>query len=76
VSELKAALSSGSVNLSLDPQAAFTLNARTSSGSVTCDFDVLVSGGTDRNKLEGDVNGGGAAVKLTTSSGSVNVIKR
>lgn len=76
VSAITAILSSGNIGLHLYPQAAFTLNARTSSGNVSCGFDILVSGGTDRNKLEGHVAGGGADVKLTTSSGNVNVYKR
>ncbi len=76
VSDITAKLSSGNINVHLDPQAAFTLNARVSSGNVTCDFDILVSGRTDRNRLEGDVNGGGAVVELRTSSGNVNVLKR
>lgn len=76
LSDITALLSSGNVNLFLDPQAAFTLDARTSSGNVVCDFDILVSGGTDRSRLEGSVGGGGALVKLSTSSGNVNVFKR
>lgn len=77
VSDITAELSSGNVNLFLDPQAAFTLDARTSSGNVSCNFAILVSGGTnDNEKLEGTVNGGGAAVKLSTSSGNVTVMKK
>lgn len=76
VSAITAILSSGNVNLYLDPEAAFSLNARTSSGNVSCDFQILVSGGTDRNKIEGDVGGGGETVKLSTSSGNVNVMKK
>jgi DUF4097 and DUF4098 domain-containing protein YvlB len=76
LSGITAKLSSGNLSLYLDPQAAFTLDARTSSGNVSCGFDILVSGGTDRSRIESDVGGGGAAVKLTTSSGNVNVQKR
>ncbi len=76
VSQITATLSSGNVNLYLDPQAAFTLDAKTSSGNIACDFDILVSGGTDRGRLKGDVGGGGAAVELKTNSGNVNVYKR
>lgn len=76
ISGIKAGVSSGNITLHLDAQAAFKLDARTSSGGVYCDFDILVSGGSDRGSLEGDCNGGGEPVKLSTSSGNVSVLIR
>lgn len=75
VAAIKAGVTSGNITLRLNQQAAFTLDARTSSGNVGCDFDILVSGGIDRNIIKGDCNGGGALVKLSVDSGNVNVFK-
>lgn len=71
---------SGSAEIRLRGDASFDLTARSTSGSLTTDFDVMVSGslkakitGTD---VQGSVNGGGENVSITTVSGSIRVTKQ
>lgn len=74
VSAIDARVSSGNITLRLNPEAAFSLDARTSSGNIYCDFEMLTSG-VENNTLKGECNGGGEPVKLSVSSGNVNVYK-
>ncbi len=76
VSGIDVTLSSGNANLRLDKDASFTLDARTSSGNIIADFDILISGGLSRGSLKGDCNGGGETVKVSVSSGNVNIFKK
>lgn len=66
--------SSGSIALRLPPQAAFDLYAHTSSGSISADHPITVQGRISRrNEVTGRVRGGGVAVDVRTSSGSIRV---
>jgi hypothetical protein len=67
--------SSGSVTLTLPPDAAFDLDARSSSGSISSAYPVTmtVTGTVDKHHIEGKVKGGGPLVKVSTSSGSVRI---
>lgn len=65
--------SSGTVSISVPPDAAFDLQARTSSGSVSSVLPVAISGEIDRRRLEGKVRGGGPVVKVSTSSGNIRI---
>lgn len=62
----------GSVNISMPSQAKFTLNAETSDGDTHSDFANSETHGS-RGILSGSVNGGGAAVRLNTSHGDINI---
>lgn len=64
---------SGDVRLSLPADAAFTLTARTGSGSIDTTHPVQVEGRRRRNRLEGVVRGGGNRVDITTGSGSIDI---
>lgn len=71
---------SGSVDIRLHDEAAFELSAKSTSGSLRTDFDVLVRGGQKRalvgSNTQGSVNGGGARVDITTVSGGIRVGRR
>jgi DUF4097 and DUF4098 domain-containing protein YvlB len=64
--------SGGSVAFRCDATSGFDLGAKTKGGSVSCDLPMEVLA-EDRRSLEGVVNGGGHAVSLQTSGGSISV---
>lgn len=64
---------SGGVSVTVPPDAAFDLEAHTSSGSVSSVPPVTISGEIDRRRLIGKVRGGGPLVKIATSSGSIRI---
>jgi hypothetical protein len=64
---------SGDVRLTLPTDAAFTLTARTGSGSIDTSHPLLVQGEVRRNRLQGTVRGGGNRVDITTGSGSIRI---
>ena len=70
--------SGGSVTVYLASDIGVDLDARTSGGSVRTDFDVLVRGDKDhsRHRIAGPLNGGGPALYLRTSGGSIRVLRQ
>jgi len=66
---------SGTIEMLLPADAAFDLEAETFSGDIATDFEVKVVGKVSRKEISGVVNGGGASVKLSTFSGSINLKK-
>ena len=64
---------SGSVDLHFPPDAAFELNAPTSSGSISVDHPVTVQGTIGRKEVRGKVRGGGVPVEVETGSGSIQI---
>ena len=65
--------SGGGVRADIDPRAALSIDASTSGGSVTTDLGVTVRGDTSRRALRGDVNGGGAMLRMRSSGGGVRL---
>jgi len=65
--------SSGEVTITLPPDAAFDLDARTGSGSINSAHPVTVSGTIDKHRIEGKVRGGGPLVQVSSSSGSIRI---
>jgi DUF4097 and DUF4098 domain-containing protein YvlB len=64
---------SGGVRLTLPADAAFTLTARTGSGSIDIAHPIQAEGRRRRNRLEGVVRGGGNRVDIATGSGSIDI---
>jgi hypothetical protein len=65
--------SSGSITITLPADAAFDVDARTTSGSVSTTHPVTMTGELGRHRLEGKVRGGGPLVKASASSGSIRI---
>lgn len=65
--------SGGSVTAQIDPAVALSVDASTSGGGVDSDVPVTVRGRISRNELRGDLNGGGALLRLRSSGGGVRV---
>jgi len=64
---------SGSIHLRLASDAAFDLDAHTSSGSISVSQPVTVQGSLGRKELRGKVHGGGVPVQVETGSGNIEI---
>lgn len=64
---------SGNVTLHLPSNAAFELNAQTSSGSIDVNREITMSGQINKHHIRGKVNGGGTLLTLRTGSGDIQI---
>jgi hypothetical protein len=64
---------SGGVQLRFPSDAAFDLDAHTSSGSISVDHPVTVQGSVGRKQIRGKVRGGGVPVEVETGSGNIEI---
>jgi hypothetical protein len=71
--DVRARTGSGDVVLGLPADAAFTLEARTGSGSIDSTHPLTIQGSLRRNHVTGTVRGGGNLVSVTTGSGSIRI---
>jgi DUF4097 and DUF4098 domain-containing protein YvlB len=65
--------SGGRIVAYIDPDASFDLQASSSGGGVTVDLPVTVQGKVSRRSVRGQINGGGATLRLHTSGGGVSL---
>ncbi len=70
--------SGGGIKVTIDKSASFHLDASTSGGTVDAEglTITLGAGRQSRNKIVGDVNGGGPLLRLRTSGGGIDVTAR
>jgi DUF4097 and DUF4098 domain-containing protein YvlB len=73
--EVRLQTSGGGVTLKVPESSAFDLDASTSAGTVHCDLPVMNNGKIHPHHVKGSVNGGGKAVVLRTSAGSIHVTR-
>jgi DUF4097 and DUF4098 domain-containing protein YvlB len=64
---------SGEIKLHFPANAAFDLDARSSSGSITVNHPLTVQGSIGKKQVRGKVLNGGAPVEVETGSGSVEI---
>lgn len=64
---------SGNVTLRLPGNAAFELNAETSSGNIDVNRQITMSGQLNKHHVRGKVNGGGTLLTLRTGSGDIQI---
>jgi DUF4097 and DUF4098 domain-containing protein YvlB len=64
---------SGNITLRLPAQAAFDLNARTSSGSLKVNRQITTQGTFSKRQIQGKVGGGGVLLDLHTGSGDIEI---
>jgi DUF4097 and DUF4098 domain-containing protein YvlB len=67
--------SGGGITVDLEENMALNIDAEASGGGVTCDLPVTVLGRIDKDKLKGTLNGGGQALVVQTSGGSIHLRK-
>lgn len=72
-SDWKLETGSGSIHFHADPNAKFTLDAESGSGSIDSKLPITVSGHISHGVLRGPVNGGGPIVKMFTGSGEIDL---
>jgi hypothetical protein len=67
--------SSGGISITVPPDAAFDLDARTNSGSIDSVHPVTmeVTGKIDKRRIQGKVRGGGPLIEASCSSGSIRI---
>lgn len=70
---VSATTSNSGITVRMPAKVGVDLKATTSNSSINTDFDVMVRGEKSKNRIEGAVNGGGPAMTLTTSNGSIRV---
>ncbi|HEY6346696.1 MAG TPA: DUF4097 family beta strand repeat-containing protein [Bryobacteraceae bacterium] len=76
VREVRAGTSNGGITLRLPAGAGASVHARTSNSSISSDFDVTAHGFLSRHSLEGSIGSGGPLLDLSTSNGSIRILKR
>lgn len=64
--------SGGGVSAAVDPGARLSIDASTSGGGITSDL-ALTTRSVSRTAIRGDLNGGGPALRLRTSGGSIQI---
>lgn len=65
-----------SIKVYLAEPANARVTAHTSNASVTCEFDIRVHGEIGKHDMEGEIGNGGSALDLTSSNGSIKILKR
>jgi hypothetical protein len=72
---VKVHTSNGGITIRLPESVDARVMAQTSNSSVHCDFDLKVSGEFTRNRLEGVIGNGGSLIDLSTSNGSIRLLR-
>lgn len=72
VDDIEIEVSSGTVDLDLPDNASFTLNGKSSSGSITCDFPLNNQNNSNRS-LSGTHGTGKHKIDLDVSSGNIRI---
>ena len=65
--------SGGRVTARIDPSVGLDIDASTSGGSVRSDVPVTVRGSVSKSTLRGQINDGGAVLKLRSSGGGIRI---
>ncbi len=73
--EIRAHTSNGGITLRLPDHIGANLNAQASNSSISTEFEVATSGAIEKHHLEGKIGAGGPTIELTTSNGSIRLMK-
>ncbi len=68
--------SGGGVEARVDPAVGLEIDASSSGGSVSSDLPITIRGKVSRDSLRGNLNGGGALLKLRSSGGGIDLKPR
>lgn len=66
----------GSITLRLTNDANAHISAHTSNSSIDTEFEVRARGEFSRNRLDGEIGSGGPLIDLSTSNGSIRLLKK
>jgi Putative adhesin len=73
--EVRVSTSNASITVKLPSMAGAHIHAHTSHSSIHTDFDVKQEDGSGKNHLDGIIGSGGPTVELTSSNGSIRLLK-
>ena len=74
---VKLETTNGGIDVVLPGDATFQVEAETTNGNISTDFEITTSGGVwRRNRLRGAVGGGGRNLLLETTNGSIKLRKQ
>jgi len=73
--DLRVNTNNGSITVRLPAAINAHILARTSNSSITTDFDVRMQGEMNRNHLDATIGAGGPLLDLSTSNGSIRLLK-
>jgi DUF4097 and DUF4098 domain-containing protein YvlB len=73
--EIHASTSNGGITLHLPSGIGANLAAHSNNSSITTEFEVATQGTLDKHHLEGKIGAGGPAIQLSTSNGSIRLLK-
>ena len=74
--ELRVSTSNASITLRLPSTTKARIRAATSNSSITNELDVDTHGATNKNRLEGELNGGGPLIHVTSSNGAIRLLRQ
>ncbi len=74
-SDIHASTSNSAIEISMPSSSPARIRADTSNGRITSDFEVTNPINASKTHLEGAVNGGGPLLELSTSNGSIKIVK-
>jgi DUF4097 and DUF4098 domain-containing protein YvlB len=74
--EIHASTSNGGITVHLPDNVGANLSAHASNSSISTEFDVATTGTLEKHHLEGKIGAGGPAIELSTSNGSIRLMKR
>jgi hypothetical protein len=72
---VRAHTSNSSITLHLPGEVNARLSASTSNGSVTSDFEMRMRGEFSKHHLEGTIGNGGPLIDLSSSNGSIRILR-
>ncbi len=70
---IHAETSGGDIDILVPANISATIDASTTGGDVRCDLPVTMSGKFGESRIRGTVNGGGNAIRASTSGGNVRI---
>ena len=73
--EIRASTSNGGITLHLPGNVGANLVANTNNSSISTEFDVQTQGNLSKHHLEGKIGAGGPSIDLSTSNGSIRLLK-
>jgi DUF4097 and DUF4098 domain-containing protein YvlB len=73
--EVRANTTNGGITVRLPGSASARVRAHTSNSSISTEFDVQRDGENSKHRLEGTIGKGGPVLELSTSNGSIRLVK-
>jgi len=74
--EIRVNTNNGGISIHFPPVFNAHIVARTNNSSITSDFDVRMQGEISKHRLDATIGGGGPLIDLSTSNGSIRLLKQ